>query len=75
MLPQVLFDADGYLKKYEEESDILREFYDVRLTMYHKRKGYIEGQLEAEFSRLNNQARFIMEKIEGKVVIGRLLKQ
>ena len=52
----------------------MKEFYDVRLTMYHKRKGYIEGQLEAEISRLTNQAHFIMEKIEGKVVIGRLLK-
>ena len=35
--------------------------------MYHERKEWLEGQLEAESSRLNNQARFIMEKIEGKV--------
>ena len=38
--------------------------------MYHRRKQWIEGQLTAEFDRLNSQARFIMEKIEGKIVIG-----
>ena len=62
------------MKKYNGECDILRDFYDTRLTMYHKRKAYIEGQLEAEFSCLNNQARFVMERTEGKIVIGMLLK-
>ncbi len=52
--------------------DILREFYDVRLEVYHKRKAYLEGQLTAESTRLDYQARFIVEKIEGKIVIGML---
>ena len=38
--------------------------------MYHCWKHWIEGQLTAESDKLNSQARFIMEKIEGKIVIG-----
>lgn len=47
--------------------DILKEFYTLRLKMYQKRKDYLEGMLEAEAKRLSNQARFIMEKCDGKL--------
>ena len=67
---QVLFDHNGCLKKYSGVTEILQEFYEVRLDIYRKRKEWLEGQLEAESAKLDNQARFIMEKIEGKVVIG-----
>lgn len=66
----VLFDHDGCLKKYSGVTEIIKEFFDVRLDMYRKRKEWLVGQLEAEAAKLTNQARFIMEKIEGKVVIG-----
>ena len=71
--PQVLFDHDGCLRKYSTVTEILQEFYDVRLDLYRKRKEWLEGQLEAESARLDNQARFIMEKIEGKIIIGNAL--
>ena len=67
----VLFDHNGCLKKYSGVIEILKEFYDVRLDLYRKRKEWLVGQLEAEAAKLTNQARFIMEKIEGKVVIGK----
>lgn len=47
----------------------------MRLELYQKRKEYLEGQLSAEAAKLTNQARFILEKIEGKVVIGELILQ
>ena len=50
--------------------EILQEFYDVRLDLYRKRKEWLEGQLTAEASRLHHQARFILEKIDGKIVVG-----
>lgn len=37
--------------------------------MYHKRKDYLEGILQAEASKLSNQARFIVEKCDGTIVI------
>ena len=68
----VLFDRDGCLKKYSNVTEILKEFFEVRLELYRKRKDWLVGQLEAEAAKLTNQARFIMEKIEGKVIIGKL---
>ena len=44
----------------------------VRLDMYRKRKIYLEGMLSAESTKLDSQARFIVEKIDGTVVIGML---
>lgn len=67
---QVLFDNKGCIKKYSRVGDILREFFDVRLDYYGRRKQYLEGMLGAESLKLDNIARFILEKIEGKVVIG-----
>lgn len=37
--------------------------------MYQKRKDYMEGMLEAEAKKLNNQARFITEKCSGELVV------
>ncbi|ETE68670.1 DNA topoisomerase 2-alpha, partial [Ophiophagus hannah] len=65
----VLFDHAGCLKKYETAEDILDEFYQVRLRYYGLRKEWLTGMLGAESAKLNNQARFILEKIEGKIVI------
>lgn len=49
--------------------DILKEFYILRLNMYQKRKEYLEGMLEAEAQKLSDQARFIVEKCSGELVV------
>lgn len=67
---QVLFDANGCIKRYDCVEDILKEFFELRLTYYQKRKDYLEGLLTAEASKLSNQARFILEKIDGTIVLG-----
>ena len=71
---QVLFDNKGCIKKYNRVGDILREFFDVRLDYYGRRKRYLEGMLGAESLKLDNISRFILEKIEGKIVIGESVK-
>ena len=65
----VLFDHNGCLKRYEDACEVLREFYDLRLTFYDKRKKYLEGMLEAEANRLSNQARFIIMKCDNDLKI------
>ena len=67
---QVLFDHNGCIKRYSSSEDILREFYDVRMDMYRRRKAHLEGMFAAESLKMDNIARFIMEKIEGTVVVG-----
>ncbi|XP_028316956.1 DNA topoisomerase 2-beta isoform X2 [Gouania willdenowi] len=65
----VLFDHMGCLKRYDSVQDILREFFELRLHYYKLRKDWLEGSLGAEAAKLSNQARFVLEKIEGKVSI------
>lgn len=65
----VLFDKNGILKKYDSALDILKEFFPVRLQFYVMRKKYYEGMLEAEALKLENQARFILEKNDKKIIM------
>ena len=60
----------GCLRKYDTPLDILKEFFDLRLERYVIRKAWLEGMLAAESEKLNSQARFILEKIEGHIIIG-----
>ena len=66
----MLFDHAGCIRRYDTPEEILREFFDLRLDYYRRRKDYLEGMLAAESLKLDNQARFICEKIEGTIVIG-----
>ncbi len=70
----VLFDSNGCLKKYESPLEILSEFYLVRFKFYQNRKEYLENMLGAESCKLDNIARFILEKIEGKIKVENLKK-
>ncbi|XP_072747541.1 DNA topoisomerase 2 isoform X2 [Anoplolepis gracilipes] len=63
------FDENLCLNKYDRVVQILKGFYKLRLEMYHKRKDYLEGILKAESAKLSNQARFILEKCDGTLVI------
>uniref|UniRef100_A0A8C3A1H5 DNA topoisomerase 2 n=1 Tax=Cyclopterus lumpus TaxID=8103 RepID=A0A8C3A1H5_CYCLU len=65
----VLFDNMGCLKRYDSVQDMLREFFELRLHYYKLRKDWLQGSLGAEAAKLSNQARFVLEKIEGKVSI------
>jgi DNA topoisomerase-2 len=70
----VLFDHQGCLRRYESVTEILHEFYNVRMDLYKKRKEYLEGMLGAESLKLDNIARFILEKIEGKIKVENVKK-
>ncbi len=67
LVVQVLFDAEGCLRRFERVDQILEEFFRVRRQKYIERKRYLEGMLQAQSERLSNQARFILEKIDGKI--------
>ncbi|KAM9831950.1 DNA topoisomerase 2-alpha [Neosynchiropus ocellatus] len=65
----VLFDHVGSLRTYRTVNDILEEFFKLRMKFYGMRKEWLTGMLESECAKLSNQARFILEKIEGTLVI------
>ena len=68
----MLFDAFGALKRYETVKEIVNEFFKIRLELYTKRKEFLQGILQAEADKLKEQARFILEKIDGTIVIGKV---
>lgn len=70
----VMFDPNGCLRRYESPREILKEFFVIRSELYKKRKEYMEGMLGSESLKLDNIARFIMEKIEGKIKVENLKK-
>ncbi|KAI8281746.1 DNA topoisomerase 2 [Colletotrichum sp. SAR11_57] len=70
----VAFDTNGQIRKYEKVEDILEEFYHYRLDMYAERKKHWLGVYHADFRKLSEQARFIREIIDGKLVIAKKKK-
>ncbi|GJN21945.1 hypothetical protein PR202_gb09469 [Eleusine coracana subsp. coracana] len=62
-----LFDSDGKIRKYDTPEQILEEFYKLRLAFYEKRKRVLLENLELEFRKLSNKARFIGLVVAGDI--------
>ncbi|KAH8920847.1 type II DNA topoisomerase [Atractiella rhizophila] len=70
----VCFDANGKIKKYSSAEEILDAFYDVRLEYYHKRKDFLIDDLNLQYEKLSNQARFILMIVNDELVISKRKK-
>jgi len=71
----VLFDSKGRLKLYNTPLDIMADYFEVRMHLYHARKEFLEKSLLAEVKYLTNQARFITEIIEEKLIVRKKKKK
>ena len=71
----VAFDAQGRITKYNCVEEILRAFYDIRIKFYEKRKAYQLAEWEKDLDKLTNQARFVQEIIDGKLVVAKKKKK
>jgi DNA topoisomerase-2 len=69
-----LFDESLIPTKYLNTTDILLDFYDIRLDMYSRRRTYLIKQLEKELIVLETKVRFISEYISGVLDINRKTK-
>jgi DNA topoisomerase-2 len=65
----VCFDGQGRLRKYSSPDSILSEFYHLRLDYYGKRKEWMADVLTKDWTRLDNRVRFVLEIIEGKLIV------
>ncbi|KAH9992512.1 DNA topoisomerase [Russula compacta] len=65
----ICFDFDGKIKKYNSPEEIIEEFYPKRLAFYQKRKDYLANELQLQFEKLSNQARFVKMIISKELVI------
>jgi DNA topoisomerase-2 len=70
----VLFDSEGKIKKYNTAEELLREFYDIRLETYVKRKEFMANKLTEENDRLTNKVRFITAVIQDELNIRNVAK-
>ena len=65
----VAFDHEGRIKRYSGVNEILMEFYHVRLQFYQRRKDWMTADLERQYDRLSNQARFVQMIISKELVV------
>lgn len=71
----VLHTADGPLKKYETELEIVDDFYTTRLDCYYQRKQHLTETLEMEVKRVSNKVRFILAVINDELNIRNVPKK
>jgi DNA topoisomerase-2 len=62
-----LFTADDTLQKFDNVTDIIDAYYEVRLKLYQTRKDYIIESLKKELILLTNKAKYIKENIDGTI--------
>eukprot|EP00811_Abedinium_folium_P032892 NODE_58_length_3974_cov_5.738757.p1 GENE.NODE_58_length_3974_cov_5.738757~~NODE_58_length_3974_cov_5.738757.p1 ORF type:complete len:1228 (-),score=322.94 NODE_58_length_3974_cov_5.738757:289-3429(-) len=65
----VFFDAEGRIKKYANEKDILTDFVELRLEYYQKRKDYHRDRLGREREFLDSKVRFLLLVVNGELVV------
>ena len=70
----VAFTASGEIKKYESAEEILWNFYEIRLDMYHKRKAFMLSELDRRRHHISEKARFIKLIVTDKLVINKKKK-
>jgi len=64
-----LFDENGTVKKYKSPNEIILYFYKLRLHYYQLRKDNLVRDLQLQLEILSSKVRFILEIINGKLVI------
>ncbi|KAJ3273863.1 DNA topoisomerase 2 [Terramyces sp. JEL0728] len=65
----VCHDLEGRIKKYTSVLDIIQDFYHLRQKYYHKRKENLLADLTAEHLKCENRVRFVLEIIDGKLIV------
>ncbi|WIA35043.1 hypothetical protein OEZ86_003534 [Tetradesmus obliquus] len=63
----MLFDAEGHIKRYDSPEDILREFFELRLQFYERRRVGLLQDAQWELMRASNKIRFIRAVISGEL--------
>jgi len=67
-----LFDIVGKIKKYENQYEIIDDFYNNRIVYYTDRKEYILNKLDLKYKRLSNIMKFIKLVLNGTILINNI---
>jgi len=66
-----MFNSEIKLHKYSSVSEIIDDFYVVRMETYKKRKAALVAELEKRLVKLSNRARYIQETLFGAIDLRR----
>jgi DNA topoisomerase-2 len=66
-----MFDANDKLKKYSTVVEIIDEYFETRLHLYHVRKAYLIEAITKELVLLSNKSNYIKENLEGTIDLRR----
>lgn len=69
-----LFNVEDKLRKYANVTDIIDEYYVVRLDYYAKRKAYLVATLQRELNILANKTKYINEVLNDTIDLRRKSK-
>jgi len=70
-----LFNAQEKLHKYDSIPDIIDDYYETRLNIYHKRKDYLVNQLTKELLVLQNKVKYIREILNDTIDLRKKKKE
>lgn len=63
----ILWDANGSIKKYESELEVINDFCKVRLDLYHKRRLKDLAELRYQAERLSDEVKFVELLLSGEL--------
>jgi len=63
------------IKKYASPIEIIKDFTDVRVECYQRRKAYMLGEFHTRATLNENKARFISDVVSGRLVVFRRKRQ
>lgn len=70
-----LYSSNGCIKKYKTVKDIMTEYFDVRLKLYHNRKEHQLKVLKQTLDMISYKVKFIMMILEKKIKINNKKKK
>ena len=70
-----LYNREGTIKKYDSIHGILKEFFDIRLSIYQKRKDYLLDKLKNELDLLSYKVKFILAVINKEIKLNNKTKE
>jgi DNA topoisomerase-2 len=70
-----LFDSNEKLQKYENVTDIIDAYYDVRLQLFQTRKDCMINTIEKELVLLSNKAKYIQENLDETIDLRKKKKE
>jgi len=71
----ILFDEEGKIKKYNNQYEIIDEFFDIRLEYYKLRKEHILKTLEKQKLHITNKMKFINGVLKKQIIINNKTKK